>query len=283
MQIAHAKDDRTRSSFLFDQATVLSQSGQKKKAYLVLEKGLNLSVEENDEYQGGKFLTSLLLNYLDDGNITKSAGYLERLDKLSTREQFSFEIKLGKAVILALQGKNSESEKLFAELEKQENTSAFILPYWKIAIAEQNQDWEQLIQVNQNLLDLVLKDNYRDDLPAIYLNFAKAYFHLNQPQKSLENLEKLLALAEEIRKSEVQNLSLGLYETFHNAYRLLTQIKAGYPQESFELADFLKARLLKDRINNAANKAESVISPSVRKTLEELSIMVKAWSVWRGQ
>ena len=59
---------------------------------------------------------------------------MERLDKLSTREQFSFEIKLGKAVVLALQGKKSESEKLFAELENQENTSDYILPYWKIAI-----------------------------------------------------------------------------------------------------------------------------------------------------
>ena len=107
------------------------------------------------------------------------------------------------------------SEKLFAELEKQENTSAYILPYWKIAIAERNQNWEQLIQVNQKLLDLVLRDNYRDDLPAVYLNFAKAYFHLNQPQKALENLEKLLALTEEIRKSDDQNLSLGLFETFH--------------------------------------------------------------------
>jgi len=257
---------------LFDQATVLSQSGQETKAYAVLEKGLKLSAQENDGYQGGKFLTSLILNYSDDAKTDKAAAYLERLDKLSTREQFSFEIKLGRAVILAFQGQTSESEKLFGELEKQENTSAFILPYWKIAIAERNGDWERLIQVNQKLLDLVLKNNYRDDLPAIYLNFAKAYFHLNQQQKSLENLEKLLALTEEIRKSEDQNLSLGLFETFHNAYRLLTEIKSKNPQESFELADLLKARLLKDRINNTAVKSETDISATVRKILEELSL-----------
>ncbi len=257
---------------LFDQATVLSQSGQETKAYSVLEKGLKLSAQENDDYQGGKFLTSLILNYLDDGRADKAAGYLERLDKLSTREQFSFEIKLGRAIVFALKGQNSESEKLFAELEKLENTSAYILPYWKIAIAERNHNWEHLIQVNQKLLNLVLNDNYRDDLPVIYLNFAKAYFHLNQPQKSLENLEKLLALTEEIRKSEDQNLSLGLFETFHNAYRLLTQIKSKNSQESFELADFLKARVLKDRINSEALKSEIVISPTVRKALEELSV-----------
>ncbi len=257
---------------LFDQATVLSQSGQETKAYSVLEKGLKLSAQENDDYQGGKFLTSLILNYLDDGKADKAAAYLERLDKLSTREQFSFEIKLGRAIVLALQGQTSESEKLFDELEKQENTSDYILPYWKIAIAERNRNWEQLIQINEKLLKLVIKDNYRDDLPTIYLNFAKSYFHLNQPQKSLENLEKLLALTEEIRKSDDQNLSLGLFETFHNAYRLLAQIKSENPQESFELADFLKARLLKDRINNTAVKSETVISPTVRKTLEELSV-----------
>lgn len=257
---------------LFDQATVLSQSGQEKKAYLVLEKGLKLSVEENDSYQGGKFLTSLLLNYLDDGNTNKAFGYLERLERLDNSNQFTFEIKLGKAVIFALQGKSAESEKNFAELENQENTSDFILPYWKIAIAERNRDWQNLIQINQKLLDLTVKNNYRDDLPAIYLNFARGYYQLNQPQKALENLEKLLALIEEIRKSEDENLSLGLFETFHNAYRLLAQIKFDQPQESFELADFLKARLLKDRINNEAVKSETVISPTVRQTLEKLSI-----------
>lgn len=257
---------------LFDQATILSQSGQEKKAYSVLEKGLQLSSAENDSYQGSKFLTSLLLNSLEDGETKTAAGYLERLEKLPSSEQFSFEIKLGKAIIFAFRGERDISEKLFAELENQENTSDFILPYWKITIAERNKNWEHLIEVNQKLLDLVLKSNYRDDLPAIYLNFAKAYYHLNKPQNALENLEKLLAFSEELRKSENENLSLGLFETFHSAYRLLAQIKFRNPQESFELTDFLKARLLQDRINNASKKQESDISPAIRKKLEELSL-----------
>jgi CHAT domain-containing protein/tetratricopeptide (TPR) repeat protein len=257
---------------LFDQATVLSQSGQEKKAYLILEKGLKLSVDENDPYQGGKFLTSLLLNYLEDGDISKASGYLAGLEKPDTRDQFSFEIKLGKAVVFALQGQSEASEKLFVELEKQENTSDFILPYWKIAIAERNKDWNRLIQVNQSLFDLAIKNNYRDDLPVIYLNFARGYYYLNQPQKALENLDKLLAFAEDLRKSEDENLSLGLFETFHNAYRLFAQIKLDQTEESFELTDFLKARVLNDRINNAATKANSDISPEVRKKLEDLSL-----------
>lgn len=257
---------------LFDQATVLSESGQEKRAYLVLEKGLELSLEENDSYQGGKFLTSFLLNYLEDGDTKKASVYLDKLEKLDTQEQFSFEIKLGKAVILALQGQSEASKGLFDELEKQEKTSDFVVPYWKITIAERNHDWEQLIKVNQRLLDLVIKSNFRNDLPAIYLNFAKAYYHLNQPQKALENLEKLLAFTEELRNSEDANLSLSFFETFHSAYRLLAQIKVEQAQEAFELTDLLKARLLNDRINNAASKSVSIISPTVRKTLEELSL-----------
>lgn len=63
-----------------------------------------------------------------------------------------------------------------------------------------------------------------------------------------------------------------MLETYHNAYRLLAQIKAKNPQESFETADFLKARFLKDRINNSRAKNESIISESTRKNLEELSL-----------
>ncbi len=121
-------------------------------------------------------------------------------------------------------------------------------------------------------MDLTEKGNYRDDLPGIYLNFAQAYFHLNQLQKSLENVEKSIAFIEELRQTDKSNLSLGLFETFHNAYRLLTQIKADEPQESFELADFLKARLLKDKINNSAVINKPTISPIVRRKLEELSL-----------
>ncbi|MEP7036897.1 MAG: CHAT domain-containing protein [Acidobacteriota bacterium] len=74
-------------------------------------------------------------------------------------------------------------------------------------------------------------------MPAVHLDFAKAYFNLNKAEKSLDHLEKSLAIAEEIQASGNSNLSLGILETYHNAYRLLTQIKAGNPQESMELAD----------------------------------------------
>ena len=104
------------------------------------------------------------------------------------------------------------------------------------------------------------------------MNFAKGFFRLNQPQKSAEYLQKSLAYIEEIRKSENYNLSLGLSENYHDAYRLLTQIKFNNPEESFELSDFLKARILRDRINKEALKTQFTVSPSIRRTLEELSL-----------
>lgn len=272
-----ASAEKTRFNYkhrqaLFDLSTVLSASGQKQKAFLAMEKGLKLSIEQNNSYQACLFLTSLLLNTLANGDANRAADYLNRLEKINAENQFDFEIKLGKAVISAFRGQTANSENLFAELVKMENNSAFVLPYWKITIAEKNQDWEQVVKHNQELLELATKNNYREDLPGIYLNFAKAYYRLNQPQKSAEFLEKSLSFIEEARKSENHNLSLGLLETYHNGYRLLAQIKSENPQESFELSDFLKARLLKDRINDSAAKSVSIISPAVRQRLEELSI-----------
>jgi CHAT domain-containing protein len=256
----------------FDLQTIYSSSGQEKRALSVLEKGLKLSLEENDAYQAAKFASALLLHALDAGDVKRASEYLSRLEKLSTSNQFSFEIKLGRAVIAAFQDQPEVSEKIFAEIEKEDNPSAYPPLYWKTTIAEKNQNWEQFIKTNQELLNLTTKDNFRDGLPKIHLNFAKAYFRLNQRQTAAEHLQKSLAYIEEIRKSENYNLSLGLSENYHDAYRLLAQIKSENPQESFELADFLKARILKDRIDNAARKYQSVISPTARKTLEELSL-----------
>ena len=257
---------------LFDLATILSESGQERRALLILDRGVKLSTEESDSYQTGKFLTSLLLHALDSGNSTRGYDYLNRLEKVNQNDQFSFEVRLSKAVLTAFQGQSDSSEKLFADLEKQEKPSEYTIPYWKIAIAERNENWEQFVKVNQELLDLTKKDNFRSGLPKIHLNLALAFFRLGQRQASLANLEKSLSYIEEIRKGENINFSLGLSETYHNAYRLLAQINFEKPQESFELADFVKARLLSDRISNAATNTQSVISSETRRTLEDLSL-----------
>lgn len=257
---------------LLDLETILSESGQEKRATKILEKGLNLSIEEKNAYQACNFLTSLLLHSLDDGNTINASIYLSKLEEINADNLFTFEIFLGKAVIAAFGNERGDAEKFFAVSEKQGNSEEFLLLYWKLIVAERSQDWEQFIKINKDLLNLTTKENFRSGLPKIHLNFAKAHFHLGQSQISAEYLQKALALIEEIRKSENHNLSLGLSENYHYAYRLLAQIKLENPQEAFELADFLKARLLKDRIDNAAIKSQFVISPAIRKTLEELSL-----------
>ena len=257
---------------LFESATTLSATGQNQKAFAALEKGLKASNKENHPYQIGIFLNSLLLNSLDKNDVTKAHIFLEQLEKYDVNSDFPFERTLGKAIIAAFTNQSETAEDLFLQLEKMENYSDFLLPHWKIRVAKRNKDWEQVVKLNQKVLDLTLKNNFRDDLPAVYLDFAQAYFNLKEADKSSEYLEKSLAIVEEIRTSENNNLSLGVLETYHNAYRLLTQIKSSNPQESFEFADFLKARFLNDRINNARVINESAISEQTRKLLEELSL-----------
>ena len=257
---------------LLDSSTILSESGQNRAAFRALEKGLKLASEQNNPYQAGIFLTSLLLNSLDKDDVVNASAYLEQLEKVNQNQSFSFEILLGKAIISAFSGDSKKSKELFSQLDKMENSSEFILPGWKVKIAKRNKDWKGLIEFNQKLLDLTIENNFRDELPAIHLDFARAYFNLNQIPLAQEHLEKSLAFIEEIRQSENTNLSIELFETYHDAYRLLTQIKADQPQESFELADFLKARLLKDRIINASYNPVLIISKEVRQKLEELSL-----------
>jgi tetratricopeptide (TPR) repeat protein len=257
---------------LFDLQTILSESGQERRAAQILARGLKLSEAENDSYQASIFLSSLLLHALDLNDETHASGYLNRLEKIDEKRQFTFEIKLGQAVIAAFQNQPEISDRIFAEIENEEKPSNYTPLYWKLVIAERNQDWVRFIKINQELLDLTTKDNFSSGLPKIHLNFARAYFHLNQPRPSVEHLEKSLQYIEEIRKSENHDLSLSLLENYHDAYRLLAQIKSENAQESFGLADFLKARLLRDRITNAAIKTRFSISPSVRKMLEDSSL-----------
>lgn len=256
---------------LFELATILSESGQIARALHCLEQGLELSTQNGDDYQAGKFLTSLLLHSLDVENTIWASQYLHQLEKLHGSEEFSFEIILGKAIVAAFQGYMADSERLFSELEKLESSSDYVVPYWKIAIAEKHRDWHQFIKLNEELLELTTRDNFRSGIPKIYFNLAKAYFRLGQPVRSGSYLEKCLSYVEEIRGTQDASLSLGLSNTYHDAYRLLAQIKLETPQEAFELADLLKARLLKDRINNAAITHSFAISPAVKEALEELS------------
>jgi len=259
---------------LFEAGTLLSSIGQKQKAFAARTRGLKLSLESKHDYQARNFLSSLLLTSLYDGETQQAATYLKQLESLDTNGDFSFEITLGKAIILALSGGREPSEKLFAALEKRNNNSPFILPSWKVTIAEKNKRWEEVIKHNRTLLELTVAQNFREDLPRIYLSFATAHFNLGQADKSIDYLNKALSLIDEIRTAESKSLSLGLLETYHTAYRLLAQIKLYRPLEAFELSDYLKGRLLKDKINNSPTTLKAAITPDVRQRLEVASLKI---------
>ncbi|HMM78752.1 MAG TPA: CHAT domain-containing protein [Pyrinomonadaceae bacterium] len=256
---------------IFESATLLASIGQGRKAMAMREKGLNLSLESRNTYQARNFLASLLLNSLYDGELSKASSYLDRLKSLDTDGEFSFETTLGKAIISGLTGQHEMSDKAFSELEERTNNSPFILPSWKKTIAEKNKEWARVIHHNHTLLNLAMARKFRDDLPGIYLSLAFAYFHLGQTVRTLEFLDKTISLVETIRSTDNNNFSLGLLEIYHRAYRLMAQTKLERPRESFELADYLKARLLQDRINNSLARATSVITPNMRLRLEMLT------------
>jgi CHAT domain-containing protein/tetratricopeptide (TPR) repeat protein len=257
---------------LFEHGSTLSASGQKLRAFAVFEKGLNVSLNDGSSYQARKFLASLLLNALYDRSIERAEEYHRRLTDLDSDGEYLFERLLGNAVIHGLRGEKQASTAIFNELKQIEKTSEFLIPSWKILIAENDKDWNTVLDLNSQLLDMTVKGNFRDDLPRIYLSLANANFETNQKTVALEFLTKSIALVEEIRVSENRSFALGLFETYHKAYRLLTQLHLEEPHWALELGDYTKARILKDRIDNAPTRNHPQISAKLRHRLETLSI-----------
>lgn len=257
---------------LFELAALLSTSGQNQRSRETAELGLKLSRQENNSLQSSDFLAFLLLKSLAEGDIDRSNEFVGALEKTDRDRRYAFEQLLAEAIIAAYQGRTEASNRLFASLKEMPNSSEFLLPIWRIAVAKKARNWQEVINLNEKLLELNLKENFREDLPSIYLDFASAYFHLGQTPKARENLEKSLAFIEDIRHSENSALSLSLFATFHNAYRLSAQIEMSKPLEAFERADFLKGRLLKDLISDAARRSRTELSSSVRQKLEALSL-----------
>lgn len=259
---------------LYNLAELFSTTGQKRKSLETAELGLKLALLENNAFQGSTFSELLLLKALAEGDLSRSREYLKQLENIDRAQRFAFERLLAKGVIAAYEGDEKKAERFFSELQRMSNSSEFLLPTWRIAVAKRSKDWKRVLDLNRELFELNEKFNYRDDLPGIYLDSATAYYYLGQPEKALDQLEKSLAHIEEIRQSENTSLSLGLSDVFHKAYRLLAQLSLDEPQKALDLTDFLKSRLLKDKINGSVRRSRADLPLSVRQTIERLSIAV---------
>jgi len=172
-----------------------------------------------------------------------------------------------------LQGKTDESASYFSQLETVRSSSNFLVPYWKATIAERKHDWKKLIELSEMLLQLSEKENFREDLPHLYLLLARGHWGVGNKELALMTVRKAEAIINEARLTEDAPLSLSMLEIFHSVYRLIAEIQADSDdlRNSFETADYLKARVLSDRINYSPIKQIPDISPLTRKRANELS------------
>jgi CHAT domain-containing protein len=255
---------------LLDLANLKSASGQKRTAMALLEKGAKLSIAAIDHYLALNFLSRLMLNSLYDGNIEQAKNYLAQLEQMDTERRFAFEVLLGRAIIGAFQGQKAIAEKYFAEASQSKHYSDQIIAYWKISIANKDRNWEQLLNQSTELQKLSDKENFREDLPGIYLNLAKAFSGLGRIADAIDYAQRAIAMVDEIRPTSEASLSLGLVDTYHEAYRLLAELRLGEPEASFAFADYMKGRVLRDRIDNSILRQKGDVAPSQRFDIERL-------------
>ena len=258
---------------LFETANLLNAAGQEHRARMLFEEGLQLALRETDDYQSSLFLSTLLLSSLYRNDIGSAEKHLQMLERLDQTQEFKFESTLGKGVIAAYKGRDKQSSDIFNELKSLRNRSEYIVPYWQSTIAEQRKDWARLIEQSQTLQKLSEAENYREDLPRIYLNLAKGNWGLGKSDLALEYANKAARLIDRSPDEGNIPLSLSILETYHSIYRLLSEIKENSPDsnDAFDLADFIKGRVLKDRIRYSKIKHIPNFSTERRQRAASLS------------
>lgn len=258
---------------LYEYGNLLSAAGQVHRGKTIYEKGLNLAISAKDDTQSSIFLSTLLLNALYHNDLTTAEKHVRTLAELDKSKSFEYDVTLGRAIINALHDDAGESEKQFSRLETMKSTSNFVAPYWKATIAERKQNWAKLIEISEMLLQLSEKANFRENLPHLYLLLARGHWGLGNKESALKVLRKAESIISGARTTDDAPLSLSMLETFHSVYRLIAEIEADTSdlRRSFETVDYLKARVLSDRINFSPVKQIQDISPIIRKRASDLS------------
>ena len=258
---------------LYEFGGLLSAVAQERRAKQMRETGLRLALAANDEYQSCLFLTSLILTSLYDGDVKSAEKHLTTLDRVDRKKRFQFESILGKAVIAGLQGRTEVSEQGFKELETLKAHSEYIVPHWKAILAERRKDWAGLIKQMKVLEEITEEGNFREDLPGVYFSLAKGYWQLKEQEVAIEYAKRSAAIIESDRPTEDTMLSLSMLETYHSVYRLMAEIEDSrdHATAALELADYSKARVLRDRIENSALRRKADLDIEIRKLVEVLS------------
>lgn len=258
---------------LYEFGGLLSAVGQERRAKQMRETGLRLTLAEKDEYQSCLFLTPLILTSLYDGDVKSAETHLITLDRVDRKKRFQFESILGKAVIAGLRGQTELSENHFKELESLKAYSDYMVPHWKAILAERRKDWAGLIEQTKTLQMITEESNFREDLPGVYFSLAKGYWGLKEQELANEYERRSAAIIESDRPTGDTMLSMSVLETYHSVYRLLAEIEdsRNNATAALELADYSKARVLRDRIENSALRPRADLDIESRKRVENLS------------
>lgn len=251
---------------------LLDLTGQKQAAKAIYIKGLGLSLTAKINYHSGQFLSALLLRALFENDVETAERYLRQLESIDSAKQFSYEILLGNALVTDYKGNKQLSDQYFSRLGRENNTSEFVIPYWKTIIAERDRNWKELIRYAESLRKMTEESSFQDDLPGIYYRLALGSWRLGDAKSAREYASKALSIFEPFRNTTSPNLSIATMEVHHSIYRLLSEIELEEnPEKAFEYSEQLKASLLRDRIEGSTLKQRPDVSSTVRDRLLAVS------------
>ncbi len=258
---------------LYEFAGLLNAVGQERRAKQLRETGLRLALSAKDDYQSCLFLSTQMLDSLYTGDSGAAEEQLSMLDRVDRNKRFQFESILGKAVIAGLKGEVQLSDKHFKELMSLKAHSDFLALNWKAILAERRKDWAALIEQMEFVRKITEESNFRDDLPGVYFALAKGHWGLGKEEMAAEYARRSASIVESDRPTGDAPLSLSILETYHSVYRLLAEIedRRNDATAALQLADYSKARVLHDRIENSVLRRGTDLSADVRRRATELS------------
>lgn len=260
---------RHRLAF-YEFSGLLNAVGQPRRAKQLREAGLNLALTAKDDYQSCLFLSTQMLDSLYSGDIEAAEKQLSMLDRIDRNRRFRFESILGRAVIAGLKGEVPLSDNHFKELMSLKAHSEFLVPHWKSILSERRKDWAASIEETELLRKLTEESNFRDGLPGVYLGLAKANWNLGKREAAIAYARRSATIVESDRPREDAPLSLSVLETYHSVYRLMAEMEED-ANAALRLADYSKARVLRDRIENSALRRKNDLPTGVRERVSELS------------